>query len=157
MPDGKIIEPYYVLEYPPWVNVVALTKENEVDLVRQYRHGYQKTLIELPAGGMEPSDKSSLEAAKRELLEETGYFSDDFRETCQVSANPASNNNVTHCFLALNAELQTTPRLDESEQITVVLKPLAEVVTMIKNRQFVQALHIAALFYAFSSLGKIIY
>lgn len=124
MPNGKIIEPYYVFEFPTWVNAVAVTKENEVILVKQYRHGYQRTLIELPCGGVEPFDKSPLDAMKRELLEETGYFSNDFVETCKISANPASHNNLTYCFLALNAELVAAPNLDDSGQIEVIWKRL---------------------------------
>lgn len=69
LPNGKIIEPYYVLEYPTWVNVVALTKEKEVILIRQYRHGLQKTIWEIPGGNMDSVDKSPLEAIKRELKE----------------------------------------------------------------------------------------
>lgn len=100
MPNGKIVALYYVFEYPDWVNVVALTKQNEVILVQQYRHGCQKTLLELPSGSMEPFDKSPMEAVRRELLEETGYTCKDFIYTGETSANPSNHNNLTHCFLA---------------------------------------------------------
>jgi 8-oxo-dGTP pyrophosphatase MutT (NUDIX family) len=148
MPNGKIVAPYYVLEYPTWVNVVALTKEKEVVLVQQYRHGFQKTLLELPAGAMETSDISPAEAIKRELLEETGYTGKEFIHTGTISVNPSNHNNLTHCFLALDVELVNKPHLDDTEQIQVVLKPLNEVIEALKKNEFLQALHISALFHA---------
>jgi len=155
MPNGKIIEPYYVLEYPTWVNVVALTKEREVILVRQYRHGLQKTIIETPGGSMEPNDKSPFEAIKRELLEETGYSSNNIIETCRISANPANHNNLTYCYIALDSYLVTAPRLDDTEQIEVTLRPLDEVIEMLNNQEFFQALNISALYYAIKHLENV--
>lgn len=148
MPNGRIVTPYYVYEYPTWVNVVAVTKQKEVVLVEQYRHGCQKTLLELPSGGMELTDKSPAEAIKRELAEETGYTGEEFIHTCTVSANPANHNNLTHCFLALNVELTKDINLDETEQIRVILKPLNEVIKSLKSNDFLQALHVSSLFYA---------
>lgn len=149
MPNGRIVTPYYVYEYPTWVNVVAVTKQKEVVLVQQYRHGFQKTLLELPSGGMEITDISPTEAIKRELVEETGYTGEEFIHTCTISANPANHNNLTHCFLALNVELTKDISLDETEQIRVVLKPLNEVAISLKNNDFLQALHVSSLFHAF--------
>lgn len=153
MPDGRIVAPYYVLEYPTWVNVVALTKQKEVILVKQYRHGCQKTIFEIPGGCMEVSDASPLEAIKRELLEETGYTSSEFIHTCTVSANPANHDNMTHCFLALNAEMVKEPHLDDTEELKVVTKPLDEVIGMLKNQEFLQALHTSSLFHALFHLN----
>lgn len=155
MPSGKIVSPYYVLEYPAWLNVVALTKNQEVILVQQYRHGCQKTVIELPSGCMEITDKTPLEAMKRELLEETGYSSNNFIEVCKISANPANLNNFTHGFLALEVDLVAEPKLDDTEQIKVIRRPLHEVIAMMKNQEFLQALHVSTLFYALSSMGNI--
>lgn len=148
MPNGKIVAPYYVLEYPTWVNVVALNKQKEVVLVKQYRHGCQKTLLELPCGSMETTDISPTEAIKRELLEETGYTGKEFIHTGTIYVNPANHNNLTHCFLALNVELVSKPHLDDTEQIEVVLKPLNEVIESLKKNEFLQALHISSMFQA---------
>ena len=148
MPNGRIVTPYYVYEYPTWVNVVAITKQKEVVLVQQYRHGCQKTLLELPSGVMETTDMSLTEAIKRELAEETGYTGKEFIHTCTVSANPANHNNLTHCFLALDVELTKDINLDETEEIRVVLKPLDEVIKSLKNNDFLQALHVSSLFHA---------
>lgn len=155
MPNGRIVTPYYVYEYPTWVNVVAITKQKEVVLVEQYRHGCQKTLVELPSGGMELSDKSPVEAIKRELAEETGYTGEEFVHTCTISANPANHNNLTYCFLALDVELTKDISLDETEQIRVILKPLDEVIKSLKNNEFLQSLHVSALFHAFMHMDII--
>ena len=68
LPTGHIITPYYILEYPTWINIVALTKDLHVILVRQYRHGVQQTVVELPSGSVEQTDASPLVAAQRELV-----------------------------------------------------------------------------------------
>lgn len=155
MPSGKIVTPYYVLEYPTWVNVVAITKQKEVVLVKQYRHGCQRTLLELPSGRMEDTDESPIEVIKRELLEETGYTGTEFIHTCTISANPANHNNLTYCFLALDVELTKETQLDDTEQIQVILKPLNEVINYLKENAFLQALHVSSLFHALMYMNLI--
>ena len=155
MPGGRIVEPFYVLEYPNWVHVVALTKNREVVLVRQYRHGIQETVLEVPSGCIEKTDVSPLEAAKRELLEETGYTGVHFIGTGRLSPNPANHTNMCFCFLATDVELAASQQLDVNEQIVVELTPLDKVIELLGNGGFLQALHIGALFFALSRLGKV--
>jgi len=152
MPDGRVVEPYYVLEYPTWVNVVAITEQNEIVLTRQYRHGLGKTVLELPCGNTSENETPE-SAIKRELLEETGYTGDNFVETGVVSANPAILNNLTHCFLTTGARFVSPPELDETEQIEVALVPLAELDDLIKEGKIFQALHISSIFLAQKKLG----
>jgi ADP-ribose pyrophosphatase len=153
MPNGRLVAPYYVLEYPTWVNVVALTEQHDVVLVKQYRHGLGKTALELPCGGVEKDDISPYQAIKRELLEETGYTSDDVIETGRISPNPANHNNITHCFLARSAKRVASPAFDETEQIETVLMPLNTVITLVTAGDIFQALHISSLFLAIQHLG----
>lgn len=155
MPDGKIVEPFYIIEYSTWVHVVALTKNQEVVLVEQYRHGIQKTVLELPGGCMEVEDIEPLLAAKRELLEETGYTSNTFIEIGVISPNPSSHNNFIHSFLATDVELVADLKLDDTEEINVVILPLNKVIESIDNGIFLQALHISSLFLALKKLGKL--
>lgn len=155
MPEGKIVEPYYVLEYPEWVNIVAVTENKEIILIEQYRHGIGKTCIELPCGCMENGDGSPMDAARRELMEETGFGGGKFIETCRVSANPSNHCNITYCYLALDVKPLSRPRPDDTEQINVILKPLNCVIDMIETHEFLQALHVTSLFYGLRYLGNI--
>jgi ADP-ribose pyrophosphatase len=155
MPDGQIVEPFYVFEYSTWVNVVALTKTQEVVLVEQYRHGIQKTVLELPGGSMEPEDISPLEAAKRELLEESGYTSDNFLATGIISPNPATHNNFIHCYLATNIELVGNLNLDSTEIINAKLLPLEHLIKNLDKGILLQSFHISSLFFALTKLGKV--
>jgi ADP-ribose pyrophosphatase len=155
LPDGRTVAPYYVLEYPPWVNIVALTTDQRVVLVRQYRHGVQQTLLELPSGAVDAADASPLAAAQRELLEETGYGSEAVVETGRLSPNPATHTNLTYCFLATGVRLVAEPRPEETEHLEVVLMPLSEVVQLAHTGGLLQALHVGALFFALQALGKL--
>ena len=144
LPSGAIIPKYWISEYPPWVNVVALTADDQVVLIRQYRHGIGAVHFELPAGTTDPGDPSLLTAAQRELAEETGYTGGRWSELMTLSANPALQNNLTYTFLAEGVTPgAATP--EESEDIRVHLVPLAEVEALIDNGGFVQALHTAPL------------
>jgi 8-oxo-dGTP pyrophosphatase MutT (NUDIX family) len=154
-PNGRLVEPYYVFEFPEWVTIVAITNNEEVALVRQYRHGIRKTLLELPCGVVTEDDASPIQAARRELLEEVGYISNGFIETGRISANPANHTNLTHCFLATEATRAATPQLDDTEGIDVVLTPLKKVFESIEKGDILQALHISSLFLALKKLGKI--
>lgn len=104
---------------------------------------------------MECNDKSPFKAIKRELLEETGYSSNNIIETCRISVNPANHNNLTYCYLALDSYLVTTQNLDDTEQIEIILKPLNEVIEMLNNQEFLQSLHISSLYYAIKYLENI--
>ena len=155
LPNGRTVAPYYVLEYPPWVNVVALTKDEHVVLVRQYRHGVQQTVVELPSGTVEQTDASPLAAMKRELLEETGYAGEVWYETGKLSPNSANHTNLTYCFLAMGVTRIAEPLADDTEHIETVFMPLVEVVRVASNGGLLQALHIGALFFALHVLGRL--
>jgi 8-oxo-dGTP pyrophosphatase MutT (NUDIX family) len=155
MPDGKVIEPFYILEYLPWVNVVALTAEQQIVLVRQYRPGVRQTTLELPGGSSNPDDPSMLHAIRRELREETGYGGGEFIELGALLPNPASQNNTVHGFLATNVERIAELQPDDSEFLEVVLLPLDEVIELARIGGLSHALHVATLFLALSHLGRV--
>jgi ADP-ribose pyrophosphatase len=150
--SGKIIEPYYVLEYPDWINIFGITTRNEVVLVRQYRHGIGRVVVELPSGTIEASDKNPLEAARRELLEETGYSSNHFIQTGVISPNPANHSNLTYCFLARDLKKEGEPKMDETEEVETVLIPLEQAVEMLQRGDFLQALHVSSIYFALKEM-----
>ena len=94
LPNGSENPEHYVLEYPDWINIIAIDKEGCMLLVRQYRHGLGRTNFELVAGVLE-KDEDPLTAAKRELLEETGYSGGEWHELMQLSANSSTMTNIT--------------------------------------------------------------
>lgn len=145
MPDGKVVPEYYVLEYPTWVNIIAITEDGMFILVRQYRHALGIVEYELCAGTMEASDENPLEAAKRELLEETGYAGGEWTELTVLSANPTSMNNLNHTFIAKGVKKVSSQHLDETEEITVHLFTKEELVDLLRRDEMKQALMVAPL------------
>jgi ADP-ribose pyrophosphatase len=153
--DGKTISGF-VLDYGvDWVTVVALTKDDDVVMIRQYRHGIQRTILELPGGAMDPEDSNAEAAARRELLEETGYTSGHFIEIGNVYPNPANQTNRVHSFLALQAEKISDQDLDDTEEIEVELKPLELVIGMAKTGELVQSMQVSAIFFTLAYLNRI--
>lgn len=152
MPDGTIIADYYVLEYPDWVNVVALTSDNQVILVRQYRHAAGEEVLELPGGVIEKGESIEL-AARRELLEETGYEFDHLEFLSELYANPATATNKTHCFLATGGKKISEQNLDRGEEIIIELVSPAKLKELVLDNKLGQALHTSGVFYALVKLG----
>ena len=144
LPSGTVIPKYWVTEYPPWVNVVAVTNEDRVVLIRQYRHGIGAVHFEIPAGTTDPEDTSLESAARRELLEETGYSGGTWSLLMTVSANPALQNNLTYTYLAEGVTAGTASP-EASEDIRVHHVPVAEIEALIDGGGFLQALHAAPL------------
>lgn len=152
MPDGTVIPDYYVLEYPDWVNVVALTEDNKVILVRQYRHAAGEEMLEIPGGVIEEGETPA-EAARRELLEETGYEFDTIEFLSELYANPATATNKTHCFLARGGRKVSEQNLDRGEEIIIELVSVDELKQLVLDNEFGQALHTSGIFYALRRLG----
>jgi 8-oxo-dGTP pyrophosphatase MutT (NUDIX family) len=151
--NGKIFEPV-VFEFRSWANVLAITKNDEVVLVKQYRHGVQENLLELP-GGVVDDGEDPLEGARRELMEETGFTAENIVEVGRIYPNPAIQHNQLFCFLAIDVEMTGKQHLDDTEEIEVHLVPLDELVEMAKSRKFLHALHLAVLFQALAHMNRI--
>jgi 8-oxo-dGDP phosphatase len=145
LPGGREIPEYFVSEYPPWANVVAVTPEDQVVLVRQYRPGLDAVHFEIPAGVVDPKDPDFEAAARRELLEETGYGGGRWSPLMTLSANPALQNNLTHTYLAEGVTLEAPPAPDATEDLRVHLVPVSDLRTLIDDGEIAQALHAAPL------------
>ncbi len=154
MPDGRVVDEYYVLEYPNWVNAVAVTEEGRILMVRQYRHAAGIVSLEIP-GGVIDGNETPEAAMRRELLEETGYRFDDMELLCTVYANPSTANNHTYCYLAKGGKKVQEQSLDEYEEIVVEQHTVNEVKQLLTDNKIPQALHCTALFYALAKLGKL--
>lgn len=145
LPNGGRIPEYFVLEYPDWINVIAVTRQGKLVLVRQYRHALGRTSLEIPAGVIEKSDASPMAAAKRELLEETGYGGGRWREAMVISPNSSTCTNLVHSFVATGVTLKGTPHLDAGECLETRLVAEARVFGLLQRGEFVQALMAAPL------------
>jgi len=155
--DGKIIDPYYVYEFPDWVTAVALTTDGKFIFERQYRHASGLTLMEIPGGCVDAEDKDLESAIARELMEETGYQFSQFEYLGKTSANPSTHNNWMHFYLATGGEKIDVQHLDANEEIEIHLLTIEEVKAMLKNNELLQSMHVTALFYALSKLGELHY
>ena len=153
LPNGNRLDAT-VLEFRSWANVVALTKNGEAVLVKQYRHGVCESLLELP-GGLVEDGEDPLDGARRELLEETGYAASSFIQVGQFYPNPAFQTNTLHCFLALEAEKVGEQSLDAGEDIEVDLVPFDELVEIAKRGEFRHGLMTAVLFFALAYMKRI--
>jgi 8-oxo-dGTP pyrophosphatase MutT (NUDIX family) len=145
LPTGAIIPEYWVNEYVPWVNVVAVTPDDKVLLIRQYRHGVAEVHFEIPAGTTEPGETSLENAAKRELLEETGYGGGRWSPLITLSANPALQDNLTHTFLAEGVVPLKTADPGAGEDLRLHPVPVDELPALLDSGEMIQALHTAAL------------
>jgi len=154
MPDGKIVDDYYVLEYSDWANAVAITEDNEVLLIKQYRHAADVVLLEIP-GGVIDAGEDPKTAIKRELLEETGYLFKDLELISTMYPNPSTGTNTCHGFLARGGKLVQGQKLDAHEEIIVEKVSIPELKRLLAEGKFGQALHISALFYALVKLGEV--
>jgi len=136
---------FFVIESSPWVNIIPLTPDNDVVMVRQYRHGTREVTLELPGGLVERAD-SPASAALRELQEETGYGAAAVISLGAVHPNPAIQNNRCYSFLAENVYSTGIQKQDDQEDIAIVLEPLAEIPRLIRTGVITHALVIAAFY-----------
>ena len=141
-------------QFRPWANIVALTKDHQVILVKQYRHGIGDVMLEFPGGVVEAGEDPLL-GAERELIEETGYKASRFIEIGKIYPNPALQINTLYCYLALDAEKITGQSLDAGEDIEVCLMPFDELVETAKRGEFPHALMTALLFQVLVYLNRV--
>jgi ADP-ribose pyrophosphatase len=134
---------FVVMESPDWVNVVPLTADGRVVLVRQYRHGNRRVSLEVPGGIIDPGESPEA-GALRELREETGYVPERVRLLGRVSPNPAIQNNWCYMYLAEGCRPTAQPEPEQFERIEVELRPLAEIPEMIRREEIFHSLVINA-------------
>lgn len=152
--NGYVLD-CHLLEYDDEIIVFALTRKQEVVLIKQYRHGVQQAILELPGGSVDEGE-TPLDAAKRELMEETGYSSETFIEVGCTSPNPAIYTNKIYSFLAIDVEKIGEQSIHDTGNIEVSLFPLDEIIAMAKQGTLVHALNISTLFFVLEYLHRIL-
>jgi 8-oxo-dGTP pyrophosphatase MutT (NUDIX family) len=151
---GKILDPFYVLEEHEWVHAVALNREQQVLLVRQYRYPGDAFTWELPGGMVNPGE-DLLAAVQRELQEETGATAPRWQHVASPFPNPARQTNRVHAYLAEDAAITTACQLDHSEAIECAWHSIPAVLDLIRRGEFSQANHIALFYLTHGQLGRI--
>jgi ADP-ribose pyrophosphatase len=129
-----------------WVNIIAITKLDEIVLVKQFRHGSNSITLEIPGGAVN-FQEDPLTAAKRELQEETGYTAETWKHLGRVDANPAFMSNTCDTYLALNAEKTNEQNLDPFEEIEVLLDSKYNLSALISNKKITHSLIVAAIYF----------
>jgi ADP-ribose pyrophosphatase len=137
---------FYIIEAPGWVNIIPLTPAGEVVMVRQFRHGVSDFTLEIPGGMIDPHEQDPAVAARREMIEESGYDSGEIIPLGKVHPNPAIQPNWCYSFFARGVRKIAEPHLNEggAEETEVVMVPLADIKKMIATNVITHALVIAA-------------
>lgn len=151
LPNGQVHPSYWCLEYPDWINIIAITKDGKFIFERQYRHGLDVVEWEMPAGVVEKGEEP-LHAAQRELMEETGFGGGEwslFMEACQ---NPSTCNNITHTYLARGVEHTGKQHFDRTEDLDVYLLSEDDVKELLEKGEIKQALMAGPLWKFFAKL-----
>ncbi len=167
LPDGKVFEPFYSFSRRDYVVIVASDCDGNYLCVRQFRQGIKEVTTEFPAGGLERSDgreygggagaavsgteaagmsasEDALAAAKRELLEETGYMSSEWTHLLTIPSNASISDNYAHIYMAKNCRMAARQHLDETEFLHVELHTPQEIQELIRTGRFQQAVHVMA-------------
>lgn len=154
LPNGKRIPDYFVRESPGFVIVFALTDDDRVVVVYQYRYGIDRITLELPAGAMEDEEHPLL-CAKRELIEETGFTADHWEELLVAPSDPVRSNSVMHAYLARGSKCTHPQNLDEGEEVEFALMPVDEFKQRLLNGEIGAVPSIAVAYAALQRLRRI--
>ncbi|RKD27862.1 ADP-ribose pyrophosphatase [Caminicella sporogenes DSM 14501] len=150
LPDKKYSK-REIVEHPGGVAILPITKDNKIIMVKQYRKSVEEKLLEIPAGKLEIGEEPK-ECAKRELLEETGYTSENIEYLFKFYTSPGFSNEVISLFIAKNLE-KGEARPDEDEYIEIKEYEIEELLEMIKNGEIKDAKTIIAILYIKNSLN----
>jgi len=152
--DGTVIDDYYVRESRGFVIVFALTADGRVVLVHQYKHGISQTLLELPAGAIDPGETPEACAA-RELAEETGYRGSPPELVRSFIIEPTNSNSIGHLFVIRDAEERQAQQLDVTEKIDVRLVTLPELREMVRDGTIDSVSHVASIYLVLDRLREL--
>jgi ADP-ribose pyrophosphatase len=146
-PRTERLHDFLIIDCANWVNVVALTPDQRLVMIEQFRHGTNTVELEIPGGLIDPKDASPLAAGLRELREETGYGTEQAQLLGQVFPNPAIMSNTCFTVLAQNCRLQHPLELDSGEDLLTRLVPLSEIPDLIQSGKIRHSLVVVALYH----------
>jgi ADP-ribose pyrophosphatase len=152
--NGAVKDDYYVLEYPDWANAVALTAENKIILVRQYRYAADIISLEIPGGVIDDGEEPEA-GIKRELQEETGYTFESCELVATLYPNPATSINKTFTYLLKGGIKTHDQHLDDHEILNVEEYTIDEVKQLLADNKIDQALHVAGLYYGLMKISSL--
>jgi 8-oxo-dGTP pyrophosphatase MutT (NUDIX family) len=152
---GVELSPWYVLDYPDWGAAVALTEDDRLVLVRQWRHAVQAWCLELPGGVLDPGDADPVAGIRRELREETGHDTDTWRYLYAGHPNPAIQTNRMHFALATGARPVAAQALEAGEAMEVECMKVDEVLAGLGQGLIAQALHVGPILVGLAAAGRI--
>lgn len=135
LPNGQVIDDFYCVTIPDAAAIVALDTQGNIILKKEFKYAAGQELIEVPAGMFEPEETDGLEVAKRELLEETGYVSDDWTYLGSTVESSSKLTNRMHIYFAQNCRKVSEQKLDATEELDVLVMPLEEAVEMVMQNQ----------------------
>ncbi|HTI13032.1 MAG TPA: NUDIX hydrolase [Dictyobacter sp.] len=155
LPDGTILENYYIIENRGWVGIVPITEDGRFIINKQYKHGIGHEVLEFPAGGIDPDEDEPIHAAHRELMEETGYSvdADKMEPLSQMIANPTGAMTRIWWYIARDVRKTGQQKIDPSEVIENILVTPAELIALLQNGEFAVQGQIAAAYQALAYLG----
>jgi ADP-ribose pyrophosphatase len=156
LPDGSVIEPYYVREHGGFSVIFAITPGDEVVFTRQYKHGIGDVVLELPSGVREP-DEDAVTCARRELEEETGYVAPHFELVAEFLTDPTSSSGRFSLFVARNVVLEGTTSPDSTEDVDTTLVPMDQVLDQVRKRHVLAQSHVTSIYAALDYLGRLTY
>ncbi|HZV76887.1 MAG TPA: NUDIX hydrolase [Candidatus Babeliales bacterium] len=154
LPDGTVVPNYYVRESLGFVIVFALTADDRVVLVRQYRYGADSIHLELPAGMLAEGERPR-DCALRELAEETGYESERWEPVAEYLPEPVRSPAHAYVYIALDAKRTGAPRLDLTEHLEVELAPLPAFRAMLRDGRIDAGASLIAGYRALDKLGRL--
>ncbi len=145
MPDGRIMPSYYILRFPEWVNIVPITRDNKIVLIKQYRHATGQIHWEVPGGAVNRGEDPKL-GALRELEEETGYTTQNIEQVAENFPNPALQDNKIYTFLAIDCAVKGPQNLDPFEDIEVELMDVSRLRKALEDGMFNHNIVVASLY-----------
>jgi len=138
---------FFVLDSVDWVNIIAVTPDQKLVMVEQYRHGSNTIELEIPGGMMDKHETDPVATAVRELREETGYEGENARLLGTIHSNPAILSNQTYTVLIENCRLQHGVEFDSGEDIITRLVPVADIPKLVAGEKISHSLVVVALYH----------